>query len=165
MTFACLFVMSFVFPKTEQPFPFWISALVLFPAVVMGLAAGVYRHHHNQGLFQGRRSSSAISTRNFPGTRCTRSWHSCMSFQPCANFTRKYIMTKVAIYRLQMRYLLRRLFSLDHAGGGFFDHHATVFQLFGAVRHRPGDRFLLHDCLAVLFHHSVQPPGHPDRHP
>src|SRR4030042_4522993 len=38
MTFSSLFVMSFVFPKRENPFPFWITALILLPAVAVGVA-------------------------------------------------------------------------------------------------------------------------------
>src|SRR4030067_1221951 len=37
MTFSALFIISFVFPKREKKFPFWITVLVLLPPLVLGI--------------------------------------------------------------------------------------------------------------------------------
>src|SRR5208337_3199757 len=37
MTFSTFFVISFIFPKSEKTFPFWAAALILLPAVALGI--------------------------------------------------------------------------------------------------------------------------------
>jgi hypothetical protein len=104
MAFSFLFVMSFVFPKRETPFPFWISALVVLPAAVMGTAIvltdiTITRAYFKDGVFM----------RDFNTAFPWYTVYAAMAFSyvvgAFVNFTRKYFVTKVEIYRLQMRYL------------------------------------------------------------
>lgn len=104
MTFSYLFVMSFIFPKSEKPFPFWITALIMLPAAVMGTAVvatdiTITRAYFRDGVF----------IRDFNTAFPWYTVYAVMAFayvgSAFINFTRKYFVIKVEIYRLQMRYL------------------------------------------------------------
>ena len=104
MTFSSLFAMSFVFPKPERPFPFWISALVLLPAVAMGIAIVLTDVTITKAYFKDGNFIRDYN-KDFPGYTIyaiTAFGYLLMAF---GNYIRKYIIIKTPIYRLQMRYL------------------------------------------------------------
>ena len=104
MTFSSLFVMSFVFPKSDKKFPFWISALILLPAVAVGIAVVTTDITITKAYF---REGKFIRDYNqqFYGYRIYAALAFVYVLGALVNFVRKYIQTKIAIYRLQMRYL------------------------------------------------------------
>ncbi|OHD66468.1 MAG: hypothetical protein A2176_03740 [Spirochaetes bacterium RBG_13_51_14] len=104
MTFSSLFVMSFVFPKRENPFPFWITALILLPAVAVGVAIVFTDLTITKAYFK---DGSFIRDYNkeFPGYTIYAAMAFIYVLSAFGNVTRKYFTTKVTIYRLQMRYL------------------------------------------------------------
>ncbi|MBN1496204.1 MAG: SpoIIE family protein phosphatase [Spirochaetes bacterium] len=120
MTFSLLFVMSFIFPRRDRPFPFWIAALMVLPAIVMGTAVvftdiTITRAYFKDGVF-----IRDFNT-DFP-------WYTVYAVMALGyvvsafvNFTRKYFITRVAIYRLQMRYLF--------VGSSFSITMAAVFSI------------------------------------
>ncbi|MBN2159757.1 MAG: SpoIIE family protein phosphatase [Spirochaetes bacterium] len=104
MSFSTLFVVSFVFPKPEKPFPFRYTALILLPAVSVGLAVvftdvTITRAYFKDGVF----------LRDFNPKYSGYVFYSILAFAyllgAAGNFIRRYITIKVEIYRLQMRYL------------------------------------------------------------
>jgi hypothetical protein len=100
--FAGLFMMSLVFPKREVKFPFRVAFAVLIPAfVVGGLAA-----------FTDLTITRAYFNKNGELVREFRVFYTIYAvvvisylLAGSVNFIRKYITTKVKIYRLQMRYV------------------------------------------------------------
>jgi serine phosphatase RsbU (regulator of sigma subunit) len=104
MTFSSLLTMSFVFPKPEKPFPFWITALVLLPAVAMGIAIvmtdiTITKAYFKDGAF------IRDYNKDFPGYTIYAATAFTYVLSAFGNVTRKYIITKSPVYRLQMRYL------------------------------------------------------------
>jgi serine phosphatase RsbU (regulator of sigma subunit) len=104
MTFSSLFVMSFVFPKSDKKFPFWISALVLLPALAVGIAVvttdiTITKAYFKEGKF------IRDYNKEIPGYPIYAALAFIYVLGALVNFVRKYIQTKIAIYRLQMRYL------------------------------------------------------------
>jgi serine phosphatase RsbU (regulator of sigma subunit) len=104
MTFSSLFIMSFVFPKPEKPFPFWIGALILLPAVAMGIAIVLTDVTITKAYFRDGKFIRDYNT-NFPGFTIYAVTAFAYVLSAFGNFIRKYVVIKAAIYRLQMRYL------------------------------------------------------------
>ncbi len=102
LMFASLFTMSLVFPKGEKKFPFRISLAILLPAFIIGGVAG----------FTDLTITNAYLDDRGNLIREFRFFYSIYAvvvivylLAGTANFIRKYVTTKVKIYRLQMRYI------------------------------------------------------------
>jgi hypothetical protein len=99
MTFSSLLTMSFVFPKPEKPFPFWITALVLLPAVAMGIAIvltdiTITKAYFKDGTF------IRDYNKEFPGYTIYAATAFAYVLSAFGNVTRKYIITKSPVYQI-----------------------------------------------------------------
>ncbi|MBP7737416.1 MAG: SpoIIE family protein phosphatase [Spirochaetes bacterium] len=104
MTFSSLFCMSFVFPKTAKRFPFWISFLILIPAIVMGSVAVFTDFTITKAYFKDGAFIRDFN-QDFPGYTVYAALAFLYVLSALGGYVRKYIITKEYIYRLQMRYL------------------------------------------------------------
>ncbi|MBP6993440.1 MAG: SpoIIE family protein phosphatase [Spirochaetes bacterium] len=104
MTFSALFAMSFVFPKSSRQFPFWITALILLPAIVVGVAVVATDITITRAYFKGGKFIRDYN-QAYHGYTVYAGLAFVYVISALTNFVRKYIQTKIAIYRLQMRYL------------------------------------------------------------
>ncbi|MGQ9842050.1 MAG: SpoIIE family protein phosphatase [Spirochaetota bacterium] len=101
LTFSALFILSLIFPKTEKQVPFWIIVVLLIPAYII---AGI-------AFF----TDYAISAAYFKDGKLVRDYQFFyiiyLSFAfgyillGIINFIRKYITTKIELYRKQMRFV------------------------------------------------------------
>jgi hypothetical protein len=104
MTYATFFVISFIFPKSEKTFPFWAVALILLPALALGIFIvttdfTITRAYFNEGVFSRNYNlrTSGYLIYIIVGNGFLLS--------ATVNFIRRYRQIKVMIYRLQMRYV------------------------------------------------------------
>lgn len=104
MTFSSLFCMSFVFPKRAQRFPFWITFLILLPAIVMGGIVVFTDFTITRAYFKGGKFIRDFN-KDIPGYSIYAAMAFIYVLSALVAFVRKYIITKEYIYRLQMRYL------------------------------------------------------------
>lgn len=101
LCFASFFLMSFVFPRSDRDFPLYRSLLFLTPAFIIAFIA-VYTDY-------------TITSAYFVGDELVRDFrtfytvYAIVAFSyliaGALHFVIKYMRTKVAIHRLQMRYL------------------------------------------------------------
>lgn len=101
LCFAGLFGLSLVFPKGDKGFPFIYTSLMLLPAFIMGYVAGFTDLTITRAYFKG---DSLIRDFRFYYTV-----YAIVAFVylllAIINFIRKYVKTKVEIYRRQMRFV------------------------------------------------------------
>ena len=99
--FASFFAMSLVFPRGEKPFPFYITLIVLTPAVTV--AALVISTDLTIAAAYFKDGELVRELKDF------YTYYAIFAFSyllvGTLNFIRKYFSTKVEIFRLQMRYL------------------------------------------------------------
>ncbi len=101
LTFAWMFCMSFVFPKRERAFPYGYIFLMMLPAfVIAGIAVGTDWNISRAYI------ENKVLVREF---RFFYTVYAVVTFLyisvAVAKFVINYLKTKVAIYRLQMRYV------------------------------------------------------------
>ncbi|MCU0848115.1 MAG: SpoIIE family protein phosphatase [Spirochaetes bacterium] len=99
--FASLFTMSLVFPKSERRFPFKTTALVLTPAVIVGIIIISTDFSITRAYFKD--GSLIREYRFFYYVYTGVAFLYLISGM--VNFIRKYLKTEIEVYRLQMRYL------------------------------------------------------------
>jgi hypothetical protein len=104
MTFSSLFCMSFVFPKTAKRFPFWISFLILLPAIAMGATVVFTDFTITKAYFKDGKFIRDFN-QEIPGYTIYAAMAFIYVLSALGGYVRKYIITKEYIYRLQMRYL------------------------------------------------------------
>lgn len=101
LTFSALFALSLIFPKTDKQVPFWIIFILLIPAyIIAGIAVS---------------TDYAIKAAYFKEGKLFRDYQPFyivyLSFAfgyillGVVNFIRKYITTKIELYRKQMRFV------------------------------------------------------------
>jgi hypothetical protein len=104
MTFAAFFALSFVFPKTGKGIPFWVLLLIMLPAIILGTFIIVTDFTVTRVYFK-----AGELMRDYNRRTSGYSIYAVITFgyllSAIGNFIRKYIKTKVTIYRLQMRYV------------------------------------------------------------
>ncbi len=104
MTFWSLFCMSFVFPKTAKKFPFWITFLILIPALTMGVLVLFTDFTITKAYFKDGKFIRDYN-KEIPGYTIYAALAFIYVLLALGGYVRKYIITKEYIYRLQMRYL------------------------------------------------------------
>ncbi|TFH43253.1 MAG: hypothetical protein E4G96_01590 [Chrysiogenales bacterium] len=104
MTFSSLLCLSFVFPKRDRPFPFYIALLILAPAMTVGAAVVTTDITITRAYFENGKFIRDFN-QEFPGYTIYGIIAFIYVLSALGNFVRKYITTKIYIYRLQMRYL------------------------------------------------------------
>ncbi len=99
--FSSFFAMSLVFPRGEKPFPFYITLIVLAPAATIGVLVVTMELTITAAYFK-----NGELVREF---KEFYTYYAVFAFSyllaGTVNFIRKYIITKIKIFRLQMRYL------------------------------------------------------------
>jgi len=120
MTFSALFIISFVFPKREKKFPFWITVLVLLPPLVLGIIVVSTDFTITRAYFKNGEFIRDFN-KQIPGYTIYLLMAFLYLLSAAGNFIRRYITTKVTIYRLQMRYLF--------VGSSFAIIGAAVFSI------------------------------------
>ncbi len=101
MFFASVFAMSLVFPKPEKHFPFYLTLIILVPALVIAAIAGFTDLTISRAYFE-----DGVLKRDFKyGYYIYASAALIYLFLGILNFIRKYIKTTVAIYKLQLIYV------------------------------------------------------------
>ncbi len=100
-SFASVLCLSLVFPKREDAFPFRYTVLILIPAVVIGGIAVFTDLNIKKAYFQ-----NGVLVREF---NYFYTIYAAVAFLylvlGMGNFIRKYVQTKIEVYRLQMRYV------------------------------------------------------------
>lgn len=101
LTFSALFVLSLIFPKTEKQVPFFIIILILIPAYIFAYIAVFTDLNITAAYFK-----DGELVREF---KPFYTIYSVVSFVyillGVINFIRKYITTKIELYRKQMRFV------------------------------------------------------------
>ncbi|HPA72288.1 MAG TPA: SpoIIE family protein phosphatase [Spirochaetota bacterium] len=101
MSFSSLLVLSMVFPKREKLFPFTYTILILLPALTVAYIAVFTDWNITRAYFKERTLSREF---NF-----FYRYYALITFiyilSAVMNFIIKYVRTKIAIHRLQMRYV------------------------------------------------------------
>ncbi len=99
--FSALFALSLVFPRSEKRFPFIYTFIILIPAFVIGGIAVFTDLSISRAYFKG-----GVLHRDF---RPYYTIYAGVTFVyitlAVGNFIRKYIQTRIEVYRLQMRYV------------------------------------------------------------
>jgi len=101
LTFASLLLMSLVFPQEERVIPLKWAALIVLPALAVGIVAVATDLNVTKAAFV---EGHLVREFGFFYTI----WAIVVLIYliiGTGNFIRKYIITKVAIYKLQMRYM------------------------------------------------------------
>ncbi len=102
LTFASFLVMSLVFPKREQRFPLQRAFFIFIPAVLVALAIVIFDLTITRAYFaKGRlmRDLNPVFYYIYSGISFSYLLAGIISF------VRKYISTRIEIFRLQMRYV------------------------------------------------------------
>lgn len=101
LSFSSIFVLSMVFPKGEKKFPFKYTAVIMMPALIIAYIVTCTDYTITRAYFK-----DGALVREFRGLYRV---YAIITFiyliLAIGNFIRKYIKTKVEIYRLQMRYV------------------------------------------------------------
>ncbi len=124
LTFSALFVLSLIFPKTEKQVPFLVIAIILVPAYIIAYIAVFTDMNITAAYFKDGKL-----VREF---RFFYTVYLSIAFGyvllGVINFIRKYITTKVELYRKQMRFVFIVPDSNDFCCC-FSIHYATILWL------------------------------------
>jgi serine phosphatase RsbU (regulator of sigma subunit) len=101
MSFSAMMTLSIVFPKREKPFPVYYTLLILVPAIVSSFIIMLTDFTITRAYFK-----DGHLVRDFS---FYYNIYAGMAFAyllaGVVNFVRKYIKIKIAVYRLQMRFV------------------------------------------------------------
>ncbi len=138
MSFSSIFILSFVFPKGDKPFPLGYTLLFLSPAFAVGYIAVGTDWNITRAYFIGK---ALVRDFNF-----FYRYYAIIAFTyvilGVGHFIYKYLKVKIEIYRLQMRYVF--------VGTSIGMLIAAVFSIFLPLVFNYADLYVLGPSLATF---------------